>query len=170
MLTIDGVEYDVKCEIVRTAKISASDISGLMLDKTYFNDVLGTFMEYEIAFTHPLYRQGTYSEIYEALTKPVPYHTFELPYNQATVQLTARVEVVEDEFVKLENGMVFWKNLSFVVISSAPTKTMSLTEAISNGLPPYPPVENPDVGDAYQYFDDGWEEIDGLPDADGIAY
>ena len=44
MLTIDGVVYDVKVDVRRTAEMTASDISGLMMDKSYFNDVLGTYL------------------------------------------------------------------------------------------------------------------------------
>ena len=46
MFSVDGVQWDVPCRIVRTAEIAASEISGMLLDRTYFNDVLGTWMRY----------------------------------------------------------------------------------------------------------------------------
>ena len=36
--SIDGLEWQYPCQITREAKLTASDISGMMLDKSYFND------------------------------------------------------------------------------------------------------------------------------------
>lgn len=171
MLTIDGVEYDVKCRIVRTAELTASDISGLMLDRTYLNDVLGTYMVYEVEFTYPLYNQGLYGVLFDVLSTPVPYHSFVLPYNQDTIELTARVESVSDELVVMESGRRFWKDATFTIIANAPSKTMSLSDVIEHGMTPYPPDNTPQPGDTYAWSDvNGWEPVSSYEDADLIAF
>ena len=170
MFTVDGVEWSIPCDIERVSEIRASEISGMLMDKTIFNDVLGTYLKYDVKLVPNPRQMADYYSVYEVLNAPVGSHSFVMPYNESTVTLTGCLKDIRDVYVRMPNGGRMWKGVRFSVIASAPTKTMSLTEAISNGLPPYPPVENPDIGDAYQYFADGWEEIDGLPDADSIAY
>ena len=51
--TVDGVEWNIPCTIERTAEITASEISGLLLNRNYFNDVLGTYMRYTISIAIP---------------------------------------------------------------------------------------------------------------------
>lgn len=170
MLTIDGIDYDVKVDVRRTAEITPSDISGLMLDKSYFNDVLGTYMAYEISLLYPLYNQDKYARLYEALTEPVDGHDFILPYNNSTLALTARVETVEDEVLELNDGRVFWRSCRFAVIGNGPTKTMSLSEVITRGRAPLPDISEPHIGDSYTYTVNGWMPAQQYPDADNIAY
>lgn len=169
MLTIDGVVYDVKVDVRRTAEMTASDISGLMMDKSYFNDVLGTYMAYEISFVYPIYNQDKYAALYEALTEPVDGHAFILPYNNSTLELTARVETVEDEVLELDNGRVFWRSCRFSVVGNGPTKTMSLSEVVTRGRAPLPDAASPAVGDTYVWDGSEWT-VTTYPDADNIAY
>ena len=159
MLRIDGVEFDVKCEIKRVAEISASYISGLLLDKSYFNDVLGTYLEYEIRLTYPLYNQGEYASLYEMLTMPVDAHAFVLPYNTGTISLTARVETISDDLLVFENGKKYWRNCTFSIISNGPSKEQTLESAIQRGLTPLPDVASPNIGDTYTFTSNGWVAV-----------
>lgn len=170
MLTIDGIMYDVKVDVRRTAEITPSNISGLMLDKSYFNDVLGTYMAYEISLLYPLYNQNKYAALYEALTEPVDGHDFILPYNNSTLSLTARVETVEDEILELDNGRIFWRSCRFAVIGNGPTKTMSLSEVITAGRAPLPNISEPQIGDSYTYTADGWVPAISYEDVDDTAF
>ena len=104
MISIDGAEWDVPCDLERTADITPSEISGMMLDKTYFNDVLGTFLTYDVTIAVPPTMEEEYFQIYEALTDPVESHQFVMPYNGDTVELTARVESVRDALVYTVSG------------------------------------------------------------------
>lgn len=169
-LMIDGVEYDVKCRITREAEIRATDISGPMLNGVEFTDIHGTYMAYGVEFTYPLYSQGKYAQIYEALTQPVPTHVFVLPYNTGYIELTARVELVSDELVEMESGRTFWRDLQFDIIGIAPTKRISLDEAIARGLPALPDVAIPNIGDTYTWTVDGWELTAEYLDADNLSY
>ena len=38
--SIDGLEWNVPCQIERTSEMTPSEISGMLLDKSYFNDVV----------------------------------------------------------------------------------------------------------------------------------
>lgn len=170
MLTIDGIMYDVKVDVRRTAEITPSDISGLMLDKSYFNDVQGTYMAYEIRLLYPLYNQDKYARLYEALTEPVDGHDFVLPYNNSTLALTARVETVEDEVLELDNGRIYWRSCRFSVIGNGPTKTMGLFGVITRGRAPLPDISEPKIGDSYTYTADGWVPATSYEDVDNTAF
>ena len=160
MITVDGIQWPIPCDIKRTAEIKASDISGMLMDRSYFYDVLGTYMQYEISLIPSPQDMGAYYALWEQLSQPVDGHTFTLPYNGDTIEITGRVGSVSDVYVRMPNGGVYWKGVSFVVTSNAPTKTMSLSEVISRGLTPLPDVEEPEIGDTYTYTANGWEKVE----------
>lgn len=137
MITIDGLTWDVPCEITRTAELTASEISGLMLDRSYFNDVIGTFMIYDVGIAVPWNMLDDYSAIYEALTDPVDGHSFVLPYNQDYITITARVVNVKDRLYKVSNGN-YWEGCTFTVIANHPSKYMELGQVLSRGRTPIP--------------------------------
>lgn len=170
--SIDGVEWTVPCKITRTAEVKASQISGILLNKAYFNDVLGTYMQYEIAIAVPLDQRPTYTAIYEKLTEPVDGHAFVLPYNTTTLQLTARVTNIKDIYVWLAGGGTYWKGIQFTIIGNNPTKTITLSQAINRGMTPLPAPMSPEDGDTYTYnaTTGEWEETTPLDNADEIAY
>ena len=169
-LTIDGVIYDVDFEITRTAEVTASEISGLLLNGTIFKDIIGTYMQYDIRLKRPMYNQAKYAALYEKLTEPVSAHTFVLPYNETTITVVAYVEPVTDEMLKLENNTIYWKNTRFTLTSIYPTKVKALGEVIANGLPPLPSSVSPETGDSYTWDGTEWVETRALPDADLISY
>lgn len=159
MFTIDGITWDIPCTITRTAEIKASDISGLMLDKSYFNDVIGTYMSYTIKLAVPNGKVTQYAEIYEALTNPVDGHTFVLPYNDDTLNLTARVANVSDVYVRLPGGGMTWRGISFTAIGINPTKVNTLDTVLSMGRAPVPVIAMPEIGDTYTYTSNGWVKV-----------
>ena len=169
ILSIDGLEYDVMCSIRRQGDVRDTDISGEMLDGSYFHDVAGTYFDYQITFLYPLYDQNKYAAIFEALTAPVDGHAFVLPYNGDVVALTAKVEQVYDDLVEMESGYKFWRALSFSLTSNAPTKAVTLSGAITRGRAPIPLVANPALGDTYTYTANGWVKDD-FGDADATYY
>ena len=168
MFSIDGMQWSYPCRIVRTAEVTASEISGLLLDKSYFNDVLGTYMSYEVTIAIPIGKESEYATIYEALTDPVDGHAFVFPYNSGTVQITGRVASVKDNYVRKPGGAVFWQGTTFTVVSNHPTKTMELDDVIARGFAPLPESGATAIpGAAYTYGDDGWTA---LFDADSYGY
>lgn len=156
--TVDGVSFMGLCEISRISTIKASDISGLLLDKTYFNDVIGTFLQYDITLALPVYDRDAYDELYELLTLPVDGHAFSMDYGQTQIQITGRIENVKDAYVRTRSGDGYWDGLQFSVIANHPSKTMDLDEVIATGLTPLPPVPEPTVGDLYEYTQSGWSQ------------
>ena len=168
MFIIDGLTWDIKCDIKRIAEMKASELSGLMLDRSYFNDVLGTYMSYEITLPAPMFLQDRYATIYDLLTNPADGHEFVIPYNQGYITITARVEKIEDIYAEIPGGRwTYWKETKFTIVSNYPSKSKTLGEAITAGRAPMPPVSSPTIGDAYIYTATGWETI---PDADSTYY
>lgn len=120
--TIDNVEYKMPCSISRKATVKSSGNSGDLLDGTYYNDVLGTYMEYDITVAVPTGMEDTYSQLYEMLTDPVSEHIVTMPYNQTTITFTARVETVIDKLYREEGTTRIWRSTSFTVTASEPQK------------------------------------------------
>lgn len=169
MFTIDGLSWDVPCSIERVAELTASDISGMLLDKSYFNDVLGTFMRYTLTLAVPFNRENEYTQIYEALTAPVDGHTFVFPYNQETLTITGRVSQVSDVYVRMQGGGTHWKGVRFDITANHPTKTMSLSDVLTRGRAPLPEVASVAVGTVYEYTENGWVPAS-FTDGDSIAW
>lgn len=167
--SVDGIEWEYPCTIEREAEVTASEISGMMLNKTYFNDVLGTWMKYTVAIAVPMEQVAEYSAIYEILTDPKPYHEFVLPYNGGTIPLTARVQTVSDAWVRLQGNRNYWRKTRFDIIANAPTKEATLDGVLDHGLAPYPDDPDPEEGVIYQYSEDLWVERD-WSDADENYY
>ncbi len=163
MFTIDDVQWDVKSKISRTSEMQESEISGMLMNKEYFADVIGTFLKYDVELVLPFGKEKEYSEIYEKLTEPVGGHTFIVPYNQTTIEITGRVENIQDTCLRRTNSH-YWMDISFTIISNFPTKTMSLDEVIARGLPPLPDESEVDVGEAYICSMDGWEPVTDVDD------
>ena len=167
MFTIDGIQYNVECSIDREAEVKLSDISGLLLDGAIFNDVLGTYMTYDIKLTMPLKNKDRYAGLIEQLTEPVDGHVFVLPYNNGTIQVTGLVEDPADVWEKLPSGYTFWKGLKFTIRANHPSKQMSLGEVIQRGLTSLPDVAGVAIGDTYTYTANGWVRV---TDADATSY
>lgn len=159
MFTIDGIQWNIPCTVERVSEIKSSEISGMLLNRQYFNDVLGTWLKYSITIAVPFGYMDQYADIYETLTQPKDGHTFILPYNNGEVTITGRVSVVSDRWVK--NGSNnHWRQTKFDVIANHPTKQMSLTDVITTGLTPLPADISATVGDIYEYTQSGWVQRD----------
>lgn len=169
MFTIDGLEWAYPCRIERVAEVAPSDISGLLLDGSYFNDVLGTYLRYTVGIAIPLDDRDAYTDIYEALTDPVDGHVFVLPYDQGEITVTGRVESVTDTFVRLPNGGKYWKGTTFTMIANHPTKELGLTAVLARGRSPLPEQAEVQLGDIYTYSGSGWVRTN-YADADAIQY
>lgn len=170
MFTIDDYTWPWPCSIERAAEVRPSEISGMMLDKSWFNDVIGTYMEYTVSVAIPLDQRNMHTALYEQLTEPVDGHTFALPCNQGILQLTGRVQNVSDVYVRLANGGTYWKGLSFTITANHPTKTVGLYDVITRGRAPVPEIVQPAEGDTYVWYNGRWSKSASYADADRIAY
>ena len=170
MFAIDGVEFNVKCSIEREIEVKESSISGMLLNGQVFRDILGTYYSYEVRLEMPLKNKGRYHTLIELLSEPVDGHVFVLPYNNEEIQLTGKVDKPKDVWVKLPSGYTYWDGLKFTVQPNGPSKSLSLSEAITRGLTPLPDAQTPNIGDTYTFTADGWEATAAFEDADNIAY
>ena len=170
MFTIDEYTWPYPCNIEREAEMRPSEISGMLLDRTYFNDVIGTFLRYTVKLAVPLNDRDACTRVYELLTEPVEGHVFTLPYNQGRITVTGRVLSVPDTFLRLERDGQYWRDLRFTVLANHPSRALTLGEAISRGRAPIPDVAQPNEGDTFIWTDNHWAKSAEYPDADAIAY
>ena len=159
MWSIDNTKWDIPCTVERTSEMTASEISGMMLDASYFNDVIGTFMKYSIKLEVPFGSEAEYGRLYEILTQPVDGHRFQLPYAGGNLAITGRIENIKDVFMRLPDGTYHWRGISFEIIANHPSKEMELNEVISRGATPLPNESEVEVGATYNYSASGWEKI-----------
>lgn len=158
-LKIDGVQYNsIVCNVERTATMEESDISGRMLDKRYFNDVLGTYMRYTVEVIVPLGEESKYSQLYETLTEPVGEHLFVMPYNQGTITFYGKVETVSDKYIRRVKDNAVWRDTKFDCIATRPSKEESLGDVIYKGISDLPPVTELDDGKIYMVVHGEWVE------------
>jgi hypothetical protein len=169
MIAIDGFQWDIPCDIDRTAEVTPSEISGMLLDKTYFNDVIGTYLSYDVTLAVPPKMTKEYETLYEALTAPVDAHTFVLPYNNSEIEITARVENVKDALIYTVSHKQYWRGVQFTAISCHPSKKMELGEVLTTGRSPFPETVGVPIGALYEMTATGWVETD-LPDGDEVYY
>lgn len=167
MFSIDGSQWPYPCSIQRESEVTPSEISGMLLDKTYFNDVIGTYMKYTVAVVVPPSDMAAYNTLYEALTDPVDGHVFILPYNNSTVTVTGRVESVGDTYVRLPDNGKYWRGLRFTVVANHPSKVMTAQQVQQRGRAAAPSVQQAAAGDTYVSSGSGWSQISS---ADNIAY
>lgn len=169
--SIDGLEWQYPCQITREAKLTASDISGMMLDKSYFNDCLGTWMQYTVVIAVPFGSEDQYAQIYESLTQPVDGHVFVLPYNNSTIEITARVTEVQDVWVRMSDNKNYWKGTQFTVIANHPSKTMSLAQTLVRGRTPFPDLASVQNGATFMYTTtNGWIVAPTYDDLDEVYF
>lgn len=159
MFSVDGMEFNMPCSIERKANLTASEVSGMLLDKTYMNDIIGTFMQYTVKIAIPRGQEGAYSVLYDILSDPVDGHVWTFPYNQDVVEITGRVDTISDNYYKEENGVNVWRGTSFTVTANHPTKEMTLDEILERGLTPAPSVNSPQSGDTYIFGNNGWTMV-----------
>lgn len=122
MFTVDGMQWTFPCDIERVSEITASEISGMLLNKNYFNDVIGVYLSYTVTIVVPFGSMGTYTSLYEILTSPVDSHSFTFPYNQTTVSFSGRVRSISDVYRRMPDGSAHWRGIKFTVISNEPNK------------------------------------------------
>lgn len=171
MFAIDNYTWSWPCSIERQAEVKQTEISGYMLDGSYFNDVSGTYMQYTVALATPLDARDEYTRIYELLTEPVEGHEFTFDYNQGTVRIVGRVNgVVGDVFVRLPGDSRYWKGMRVTIAANHPTRSVTLGEAITRGRSPMPEIAEPSEGDTYTWTEGRWALQSSYANADNIAY
>lgn len=132
----------------------------MMLDKSYFNDVLGTYMVYDISVDVPIGREDEAAQLYDVLTDPVDGHEFMLPYAGGTITVTGRVSDVRDIFTRMRDGSNRWRAISFTVQGNHPTREYTLDEVLIRGAAPLPDASDVDINSTYSYTAEGWEELE----------
>ncbi len=119
-LTVDGITFNIACSIKRTAKITDSEVSGMLLNRRIHRDIIATYMQYEVAMAVPKGSEDEYYDLYDILVDPVAFHTFILPYNNGTIQIEAAVNEVKDTYFGEEGDYSLWRKISFTITQIDP--------------------------------------------------
>lgn len=122
MIWVDGTKYDFPCDITRTARIVSSDVSGMLMDRTEYNDALATYYDYTLKFAIPINRMNLYAAFFEQVTAPVDKHTFTFPYSQKKIDIVGKVESVSDVFFREVNGVNIWRSVQMTVKALEPSQ------------------------------------------------
>lgn len=130
MLVVDNIEWSIPCDITRVSEIKLSEISGLLLNRTQFNDVIGTYLKYTIKLVPNPQSMEDYYELYEALTAPTGEHEFVLPYNGETVTMSGRVDSITDIYIEMPNRQRYWRGIQFTVTGNEPYKAEELEDVL----------------------------------------
>lgn len=156
--TVDNIQWQYPVDITRVAEMRASEVSGLMLDGSYYNDVLGTFMSYTIKLIVPTTSaaKNAFYTLYEKLTDPVDGHTFTIPYNGSTIQVNGRVENISDVYVRLPSGEQMWRGIQFTVNANNASKSYTQAQAISRGRSVMPEISDHSEGDTWVWTSGAW--------------
>lgn len=166
---VDGLAWEHHCQIRRVADMTPSDISGPLLDLSYFNDVKGTYLTYEITVAVPMGERDDYAALWDLLTDPADAHAFTVPYGNSSISVTARIAQISDEFYPVVDG-AYWLARSFTIISNYPSKFYSLGEVVTRGMAPGPDMAAPAVGETLTWDGTAWVEASSWPDADTTYY
>ena len=121
-IAVDSVWYNFPCDISRKARIVSSDVSGMLMNNTEYNDALATYYDYTIKLAIPIDDMNTYTAFFEAVTAPVPSHTFTFPYNQGTKDIVAKVESISDRYFREVNGVQVWRSVQLNIHALRPSK------------------------------------------------
>lgn len=122
MIKVDGTTYNFPCDISRKARIVSSDVSGMLMNNTEYNDALATYYDYTIKIAVPITDMTDYAAFFEQVTAPVNSHTFTFPYNQGTKNIVAKVESISDRYFREVNGVQVWRSVQLNIHALRPSK------------------------------------------------
>lgn len=130
----DGIPWSVPCKIVRTMEIKGSAVEGMMMDLSWFNDPLGTWLVYTIVIPVPANKTAEYCALYELLSNPVTEHSFTLPYNDGHYTFSGRVRKLQDNWHKMYDGNAYWECDAFEITPNAPYKKIVNGQIVIEGI------------------------------------
>jgi hypothetical protein len=102
--------YDTK----NTERLSNGDM---------FRDVLGTYYNYSVKIDSKNLSPEAYNCLYEKLSEPKDFHTFEMPYGQETYVFEGYVTQGKDVYTGVIGGKNRWSGLSFNMIAKQLKRT-----------------------------------------------
>lgn len=112
MIGIDGTYYYFPCDISRKVRITSSDVSGMLMDRTEYNDALATYIDYTLKVAIPIDKMNEYTTFFEQLASPVDSHTFDLPYNQTYLNFKGKIDSLSDVYFRKVNGVQVWRSVT----------------------------------------------------------
>ena len=122
MIGIDGTFYNFPCDISRKVRITSSDVSGMLMDRTEYNDALATYIDYTLKVAIPIDKMNEYTTFFEQLASPVDNHTFYMPYNQTYLNFKGKIDSLSDVYFRKVNGVQIWRGVTINIKALEPSK------------------------------------------------
>ncbi|MDR2046535.1 MAG: hypothetical protein LBP79_01290 [Clostridiales bacterium] len=120
MFKIDGNEYDViipQGGIERSFSVYDTKNTERLDNGEMFRDVLGTYYNYSVSVDGKNLSPEQYDALYELLSAPTDFHTFEMPYGQTVLIFQGYVTSGKDTYTGRVGGQNRWSGLSFNMIA-----------------------------------------------------
>ena len=120
MLKVDGTTYNFPCDIDRQVTLQESDVSGMLMNKRIYHDVIGSYLSYDVTVVIPIGSEEMYAQLYDLLASPVTSHIFTFPYNQREITFEGSISQISDKLYRKVHGTQIWRNISFRVTANQP--------------------------------------------------
>lgn len=127
-ITVNGTHYDVLIHypsVVRSITMLSGSNAGRMIDKSMFNDVVGSSLAYSFTISPDPSDRTDYDALLEVLTNPQNSVSITgLPYGQSTISLVCKVTNIRDEYDGMIGSVRRWKGMQVSVENVIPYKTI----------------------------------------------
>lgn len=120
MFKIDGIAFDViiaQGGIERSFSVYDTKNTERLDNGEMFRDILGTYYNYSVTLDSKNLSPAEYDGLYELLSAPTDFHTFEMPYGQTVRVFQGYVTGGKDTYAGRVGGQNRWGNLSFNMIA-----------------------------------------------------
>ena len=98
---MDGIRYNVAVvfdSMERAFELVEGPCSGTAITGTQIRDILGTGYTYTMTIEPMPDNEEDYDSFYQAISKPVDYHTITVPYNNTTMTYRAAIKSGRDTY------------------------------------------------------------------------
>jgi hypothetical protein len=126
MFKIDDISFDViipQGGIERSFSVYDTKNTERLDSGEMFRDVLGTYYNYSVTVDSKNLSAEQYDALYETLSAPTDFHTFEMPYGQTVRVFQGYVTSGKDKYTGRINSQNCWGNLSFNMIAKELART-----------------------------------------------
>lgn len=124
-IVIDSTTYDVNIKIVNRRAEPLDNYAERTQDGVLHRDLIGWYFNFDIECGMSVHNVSDYAALFLKLTEPVEFHEITVPGAPSGYEtFDAYFASVRDEVARYQlNGVDYFRNLSFTVISKSPART-----------------------------------------------
>ena len=120
-IQIDGVYYDIPFVSIKRSAEFLDKYAERTEDGDLKRELIGVYFNYQMSFGI-IEDSDTYERLWDALTKPVDFHDFELPTLKGKYSFRAYVSSVSDEIEKVLEDTAKFSGLQCKFIAKNPAR------------------------------------------------